>query len=241
MNISFFVALSAGLLSFLSPCVLPLIPSYISYITGLSFHELTEGEDKNKVRKITIKHSLIFIVGFSTIFILMGASASFIGKFLIDYRNIIQKVGGGLIFFFGLYIMGVLKLGFLSREVRVHLRKKPATLWGSYLVGNSFAIGWTPCVGPILGSILLYAGTTGSVSMGIGLLTAYSLGLGLPLFITSLGVSSFLLYFKRINKYMRLIQILSGLFLMVVGIMIFTGYFSVLSSYLQSWGMNNGM
>ncbi|NOZ64110.1 MAG: cytochrome c biogenesis protein CcdA [Caldiserica bacterium] len=241
MNISFYIAFSAGFLSFLSPCVLPLIPSYISYITGLSFHELTGESDRSKIRKITIKHSLIFIAGFSTIFILMGASASFIGKFLIEYRNIIQKIGGGLIFFFGLYIMGILKLGFLNREVKVHLHKKPASLWGSYLVGNSFAVGWTPCVGPILGSILLYAGTTGSVNMGIRLLAAYSLGLGLPLFITSLGVSSFLLYFKRISKYMRLIQILSGLFLIVVGILIFTGYFSILSSYLQFWGMKSGM
>lgn len=236
-SISLFIAFSAGFLSFVAPCVLPLIPSYVSYITGLSFRELTGENDRGKIRVITIRHSLLFIAGFSTIFILMGASASFVGRVLIDYQNIIRKVGGILIFLFGLYIIGLLRLNFLGREAKIRLPRKPPGLCGSYLVGNTFAVGWTPCVGPILGTILLYAGTTGSVGSGIRLLTAYSLGLGLPLFITSLAINSFLIYFKKVQKHMRLIQVLCGIFLLAVGVLIFTNYFSILSSYLQSWGI----
>ncbi len=167
----------------------------------------------------------------------MGASASFVGKALFDYQNVIRKVGGILIFLFGLYIMGLLRLNLLGREVKIRLPRKPPGLWGSYLVGNTFAVGWTPCVGPILGTILVYAGTTGSVGSGVRLLTAYSLGLGLPLFLTSLALNSFLIYFKRVQRYMRLVQVLCGIFLLAVGVLIFTNYFSVLSSYLQSWGI----
>ncbi|NOX97181.1 MAG: cytochrome c biogenesis protein CcdA [Nitrospirae bacterium] len=236
-NISLFIAFSAGLLSFISPCVLPLIPSYVSYITGLSFRELTGENDRSRIRIITIKHSLLFIAGFSTIFILLGASASFVGKVLLDYQNVIRKVGGVLIFLFGLYIMGLLRWNFLGREAKIRLSRKPRGLWGSYLVGNTFAVGWTPCVGPILGTILFYAGTTGSISSGIRLLTAYSLGLGLPLFITSLAINSLLIYFKKVQRHMRLVQVVSGIFLLVVGVLIFTNYFSILSSYLQAWGV----
>ena len=236
-NISLFIAFGAGFLSFIAPCVLPLLPSYISYITGLSFKELTGESDRSRIRIITIRHSLFFIAGFSTIFILMGASASFAGKILLDYQDIIRKVGGILIILFGLYIMGLLRLNFLGREAKISFARKPSGLWGSFLVGNAFAVGWTACVGPILGTILLYAGTTGSVGQGIKLLAAYSLGLGIPFFIASLSINSFLVRFKKIRKYTRLIQIISGIFLAVVGVLIFTNYFSILSSYLQSWGI----
>ncbi len=236
-HISLFIAFGAGFLSFIAPCVLPLLPSYVSYITGLSFQELTQEFDRGRIKIITIRHSLLFIAGFSTIFILLGASASFAGKILHDYQNVIRKAGGILIILFGLYIMGLLRWNFLSREAKVHLSRKPSGLWGSYLVGNAFAMGWTACVGPILGTILLYASTTGSVGSGIKLLMAYSLGLGIPLFITSLAINTFLVHFKKVRKYMRLIQVVSGIFLLAVGVLIFTNYFSILSSYLQSWGI----
>jgi len=232
-NISLFIAFAAGFLSFIAPCALPLVPSYLSYITGLTFKDLTG----KGVRILTIKHSLLFIAGFSTVFILLGATASSLGNMLREYQNVLRWIGGLIIIFFGFYIMGLLKLNFFSKGKKFEFATKPPGLLGSFLVGSSFAIGWTACVGPILGTILFYAGSTGTVSQGVMLLTAYSLGLGIPFFITSLTVNSFLSAFKRIRKYMRLIEIISGVFLIFVGILILTNYFVILSSYLQSIGI----
>src|SRR4030067_3240157 len=150
-HISIVVAFSAGFLSFVSPCVLPLVPSFVTYITGLTFEDITSSKDKSRVRYITIANSLAFIGGFSSIFILLGASATFIGEALLAYQDIIQKIGGVLIVLLGLYIMGVIKLNFLSSEKKFHIENKPAGFIGSFLVGMAFAAGWTPCVGPILG------------------------------------------------------------------------------------------
>ncbi len=174
-NISVFVAFTAGLLSFLSPCVLPVIPSYVSYITGISFEDLSGAQDRARIRRITLKNSFFFIAGFSLIFVMLGASSSLLGKVLSDYQNIIRKAGGILIVLFGLYIAGILRLRFLSGEKKLHVQSKPAGLLGSFLVGVAFAAGWTPCIGPVLGSILLYAGTTTSVASGMGLLASYAL------------------------------------------------------------------
>lgn len=226
------MAFGGGLLSFFSPCVLPLIPSYVSYITGISFEDLTGEQDRRRIRMVTLKNSLLFIAGFSFVFILLGASSSFLGSILYDYQVTIRKVGGILIIIMGCYITGFLKIGFLSRDKRFHLKNKPAGLVGSFLVGVAFAAGWTPCIGPILGSILLYASTAGSVASGIELLTAYTLGLGLPFLITSLAINTALSYFKRLRRYMRAVSIVSGLFLVVMGIMLFTGKLTVLTQYL---------
>jgi cytochrome c-type biogenesis protein len=236
-HVSFLIAFGAGFLSFISPCVLPLVPSYVSYITGLSFEDLTENRDVRSVRWRTITHSLSFIAGFSTVFIFFGASATFIGKVLLTYQDLIRQVGGVLIIFFGLYIMGVLKIPFLTVERKLHLEKKPAGYVGSFLVGIGFAAGWTPCVGPILGSILLYASTSDSMAKGIGLLAVYSLGLGLPLFISSLAINSFLVGFKKVARYMRWITLGSGIFLVVVGVMVFTDTLSLFSAWLQKRGI----
>jgi len=231
-NVSLFMAFGGGLLSFFSPCVLPVIPSYVSYITGISFEDLTGEQDRGRIRKTTLKNSIFFIAGFSLIFILLGASSSFLGAMLSEYQGIIRKAGGVMIVVMGLYIAGVLKIGFLSREKRLHLQNKPAGLLGSFLVGTAFAAGWTPCIGPVLGSILLYASTAGSVASGIELLTAYALGLGIPFFFTSLAINTALSYFRKINRSMRVISAVSGLFLVVAGIMLFTGTFGVLSRYM---------
>ncbi len=236
-HISIFVAFSAGFLSFVSPCVLPLVPSFVTYITGLTFEDITSDEEKTRVRYITIINSLAFIGGFSFVFILLGASATFIGEVFLAYQDIIQKIGGILIVLFGLYIMGVIKLNFLSSEKKFHIENKPAGFIGSFLVGMAFAAGWTPCVGPILGSILLYASTTGSVAKGMGLLAVYSLGLGLPLFISALAINTFLATFKVITRHMRWITILSGAFLIIVGIMIFSGSFTFLTAWFQKHGI----
>ena len=190
-NISLLLAFSAGLFSFLSPCVLPLVPSYVSYITGLSFEDLTNKTERTDILKTTVFNSLLFILGFSVVFISLGASASYIGKLMVSYQEIIRKVGGVIIIIFGLFIMGILKMNFLQVEKKMHIKSKPAGYIGSFLVGIGFAAGWTPCVGPILGSILLFASTSGSVATGIKLLTIYSIGLALPLFISALAINSF--------------------------------------------------
>lgn len=235
-NMSFMIAFSAGFLSFISPCVLPLVPSYISYITGLSLEELTSPEGKAKAREIALKNSLMFILGFSTIFIFFGASATFIGQFFLSNQDIIRQIGGLLIIFFGLYIMGLFKFAFMARDTRHQFQRKPAGYVGSYFVGIAFGAGWTPCVGPILGSILLYASTTGSVITGIQLLAVYSIGLGLPLFLSALGVQSFLLYFKKTSRYMGWISGASGAFLVAVGVMIFTNSLTRLTSFFTEIG-----
>ena len=236
-HLSIFVAFSAGLLSFVSPCVLPLVPSYVTYITGLTFEDITSNKDRAKIRLITIFNSLVFIGGFTTVFVLFGGSATYIGRVLLTYQDIVQKVGGILIIIFGFYIMGVLKLDFLTSEKKIHIERKPGGYFGSFLVGMAFAAGWTPCVGPILGSILLYASTSGSVAKGMGLLAAYSLGLGLPLFISALAINSFISTFKVITRYMRWITITSGIFLIIIGIMIFTNSFTILSAWFQQHGI----
>ncbi len=236
-NMSFFIAFSAGFLSFVSPCVLPLVPSYVSYITGLSLEELTSPEGKARARKMAMKNSLMFILGFSTIFIFFGASATFMGQFFLSNQAIIRKIGGVLIIFFGLYIMGLIKPALLMRDARFHFQNKPAGYIGSYLVGVAFGAGWTPCVGPILGSILLYASTTGSVFTGIQLLAVYSLGLGLPLFLSSLGVQTFLIYFKKTSRHLRFVSGASGVFLVLVGLLIFTNSLTRLTSFFTEIGL----
>ncbi len=236
-QLSIFMAFLAGLLSFVSPCVLPLVPSFVTYITGLTFEDITSNKDKARIRAITITNSLTFIAGFTTVFIIFGASATFLGQVFITYQDIIQKVGGVLIILFGLYIMGVLKLNFLTSEKKIHIENKPAGYLGSYIVGMAFAAGWTPCVGPILGTILLYASTTGSIAKGIGLLAVYSLGLGLPLFISALAINTFISTFKVIARYMRLITLVSGIFLIIIGVMIFTNSFTILTTWFQQHGI----
>ncbi|MBI5193396.1 MAG: cytochrome c biogenesis protein CcdA [Nitrospirae bacterium] len=231
------MAFLAGLLSFVSPCVLPLVPSFVTYITGLTFEDITSDKDRARIRKITISNSLAFIAGFTTIFILFGASATFIGQVFLQYQDIIQKIGAVLIILFGLYIMGVLKLNFLTKEKKFHIENKPSGYLGSYIVGMAFAAGWTPCVGPILGTILLYASTTGSIGKGIGLLAVYSLGLGLPLFISALAINTFISTFKVIARYMRWITIISGIFLILIGVMIFTNSFTIITTWFQQHGI----
>ncbi|MBI5096566.1 MAG: sulfite exporter TauE/SafE family protein [Nitrospirae bacterium] len=236
-QLSIFLTFAAGLLSFVSPCVLPLVPSYVTYITGLTFEDITSNKDRARVRFITIVNSLTFIAGFTCIFVLFGASATYIGKLLLTYQEVIKKIGGILIVLFGLYIMGALKLNFLSSEKKIHLKNKPGGYLGSFVIGMAFAAGWTPCVGPILGSILLYASTTGSVAKGMGLLAVYSLGLGLPLFISALTINTFISTFKVIARYMRWITIISGVFLIIVGVMIFTNSFTILTAWFQQHGI----
>jgi len=224
-DISLFIAFAAGLLSFVSPCVLPLVPSYVTYITGLTIEELTSETQRARVRGTIIANSLLFIA--------FGASASLAGQLLLTYQDFLRKLGGVIIVVFGLYVMGLLKLKFLMAEKRVHFTSRPAGYAGSVLVGVAFAAGWTPCVGPILGTILLYASTTDSMLTGVKLLTSYSMGIALPLFITALAIDSFLNYFKKIKAYMYGISLASGIFLVLVGVMIYTNSLTILTSILE--------
>ncbi|HJU06851.1 MAG TPA: cytochrome c biogenesis protein CcdA [Nitrospiraceae bacterium] len=236
-QISLFAAFGAGLLSFVSPCVLPLVPSYISYITGLSLERLMDQAERQRFRKTIVVNSLLFIAGFSCVFIAFGASASLIGQVLITYQEHIRKIGGILIIIFGLYLLGVLNIGFLSTEKRLHFGNRPAGYIGSFLIGVAFAAGWTPCVGPVLGTILLYASTTDSLLNGVTLLASYSLGLGLPLFATALGVDRFLSYFKQVRSYLWGVSTVSGVFLVVVGVMIYANSLTMITSFLERYGI----
>jgi cytochrome c-type biogenesis protein len=219
-DVSIPMAFLAGFLSFLSPCVLPLLPSYVSFITGVSFEKLTSGEDRKRVRFLTITNSLAFVSGFSAVFISLGASSSFIGQLLYKHQEWIRIGGGILVIVFGLFISGIIKLDFLLKERRVHLHGRPAGYLGSFLIGMTFAAAWSPCIGPILGAILLYAAAEGSASYGLKLLSAYSLGLALPFFLSSLAINIFLSYSKVLYRFMRVIMLLSGLLLIIFGIML---------------------
>ena len=226
-EIGYITAFLGGVLSFLSPCVLPLIPSYVSFITGMSFEDFKSG-DKALIRRITLINSTAFVVGFSTVFIMLGVFSSFMNYVLtrsfvlFGLKITIFQIAGVVVIFFGLYIMGVFKVGFLSRERRVHLHSKPRGYWGSFVVGLTFGAGWTPCIGPILGSILTIAAASGSSMYGFKLLSVYSAGLAIPFLTTSLAINTFLSHFSAIQKYMRIIMILSGLLLIAFGVILLT-------------------
>lgn len=228
-SVSYIVAFTAGLLTFLSPCLLPLVPSFIAYITGVSFGELKDAGKKVEVRKKAVIHSLLFIAGFSVIFILLGLTATVIGKALFAYQKYIRIGGGILIAVFGFYLTGLLKLDFLVKERRFKFSTKGASYLGSFLVGVTFAAAWTPCAGPILGSILVLAGTKADVTQGAALLTVYSLGIAVPFFVTGLLVDLFLEYFNRFKKIISAVNIVGGIFLIIVGILVATNYLQVIS------------
>jgi cytochrome c-type biogenesis protein len=224
------VAFTAGLFSFLSPCVLPLFPSYLSFITGMSVDRLA-GEVTAAARARVMLHSLAFIVGFTAVFVSLGASFSAAGQFLLDYRDWIRIAGGSLIVIFGLYIAGILRLGALGRTHQFQIRSKPAGLLGSFAVGLTFAIGWTPCVGPILGSILTLASNEKTVSEGVGLLLAYSAGLGVPFLLFSLGLGAFLKFFKRYRPLLPIVERVAGVLLIAVGVLVASNYYIVLNAW----------
>jgi cytochrome c-type biogenesis protein len=234
---SLMAAFIAGLLSFISPCVLPLVPSYLSYVTGLSFNQLTDSAEQRRMRRTIVFNSLLFILGFSTVFIAFGASASLMGQFLTDYQAIIRKIGGVLIIGFGLYLGGVLKVPSLMRERRLHFNTRPAGYLGSFLIGAAFAAGWTPCVGPVLATMLMYASTTETLLDGVTLLGFYSFGLGLPLFFASLGLDRFLGYTKGARGYLNTASVSSGVLLIAFGVVLYTNSLFLLTAFFEQHGI----
>ena len=229
-SVGVLVAFSAGLFSFLSPCVLPLFPSYLSFITGMSVERLS-GEVTAGTRGRVLVHSLAFIAGFTAVFVSLGVSVSAAGQFLLDYRDWIRIAGGILIIVFGLYIAGVLRVGLFGRTAQLQIREKRAGLLGSFAVGLTFAIGWTPCVGPILGSILTLASNDKTVAQGTGLLLAYSAGLGIPFLLFSLALGAFLRFFKRYRVVMPVVERVAGVLLIVVGVLVVSNYYIALNAW----------
>jgi cytochrome c-type biogenesis protein len=221
------VAFSAGLLSFLSPCVLPLVPSYLTFVTGMSL------EDVQRSRRTALVHALLFVAGFSLIFLALGASATVLGRLLLAYKAWITRIGGVLVLLFGLYLLGVFNLGAFARERRVHLTDKPLGYLGTVVVGIAFGAGWTPCLGPILAGILTYTATQSDLSRGLWLLGAYSLGLALPFVLAAVAIEAFLTAFQRLRPHMVWVSRISGALLVIVGIMMITNYFTILSGFLQ--------
>ena len=228
-QLSITVAIGAGALSFLSPCVLPIFPSYLSFVTGLSLEDMQTGREAATRRRIILS-ALLFILGFSLVFVSMGASFSLLGSFLYDYQGGIRRAGGVLIVLFGLQVAGWLRVPFLLRERRVELRNRPAGYLGAFLVGVTFAAGWTPCIGPILGSVLSLASTAGTARTGTLLLAAYSLGLDVPFFLSALAVDRFFTVFDRFKRFLPVMNAVAGAVLILVGALLLTNYFSVLAA-----------
>jgi cytochrome c-type biogenesis protein len=223
------IAFGAGLASFLSPCVFPLIPSYITFITGMTL------EDARRSRRIALVHALLFVLGFSLIFLALGASATLLGRLLVTYRVWISRVGGLLVLSFGLYLLGFFNLGAFSRERRIHITDKPLGYLGTLVVGVAFGAGWTPCIGPILGSILTYAATQADLSRGVALLGAYSLGLAIPFVLAAIALERFLGAFSRLRQHLVWVNRLSGAMLVVVALLMITNYLTVITGVLQGW------
>lgn len=220
-EVSLIAAFLAGLLSFISPCVLPLVPGYISFISGISLEDIENKKQQNK--NTIIISSLFFIIGFSLIFILLGATATLLGSFLLEKAFILRKVAGLIIILFGIHMSGLYRIKFLDYEKRIYTNTKPLNIVvGPFLMGLAFAFGWTPCIGPVLAAILVYAGTQDTVYQGILLLTLYSAGLGIPFLLTAIALNKFYLFSNKIKRHFKIIEIVGGIFLIMIGGLILT-------------------
>jgi cytochrome c-type biogenesis protein len=235
-QVTLLAAFIAGVLSFISPCVLPLIPGYVSFVSGVSLEEMRGGSAASDAsRRQVLITSLAFILGFSLVFIALGASASAVGKFLFARLPLLERIAGAVIIVFGLHTMGVFRIAALETEKRVQTQKRPAGPFGAVLVGIAFAFGWTPCIGPILGGILVVAGAKETVREGVVLLAVYSLGLRIPFLLTSLAIDRFFAVSKRIRRHYHTIELVSGALLVVVGLLIFTHQLTVITQRLQPY------
>lgn len=228
-SLGLFIAFTAGILSFLSPCVLPLVPSYVSFITGMNL------EDLHHSKRTTLIHAALFVAGFTLIFLALGAGATVFGQLMLRNRDIIARVGGVLIIIFGLYLLGVFNLGFLMKDTRLHLANKPLGYFGTVVVGIAFGAGWSPCIGPILGAILTMAANEADLGRGLTLLFAYSMGLAVPFMAAALMVERFLAVFAKMRKHMIWVNRIAGVLLILIGVLMVTNRFTMLANWLQDF------
>jgi len=232
IQLSIPIAFVAGIVSFLSPCVLPLVPGYISMLSGASMEELRAGGDASLVARI-VRNSLAFVLGFSLVFVALGASATAVGAFLLARRTVFNIVAGVIIIMFGLHLTGLVKIPFLYRDARLNTGAPRRGVTGSFLLGFAFAFGWTPCIGPILTGILALAATRDTLFQGMFLLAVYSAGLAIPFLLTSLGLSQFLKLYGRFRKHLQAVEVGSGVLLIAVGALMAFNKFTMLSGYLS--------
>ncbi len=225
-------ALLAGLLSFVSPCVLPIVPPYLAYLAGISFSQLTDDAVPQNVSRKIFLSSFFFVLGFTTVFVSLGATASFIGQSVAQYFNVLSVIAGVLIILMGLHFLGVFRFSILYREARIDVQRKPAGFIGAYVMGLAFAFGWTPCVGPVLAAILFVAGTEDTAMRGASLLAAYSLGIGIPFMLAALFAGRFIGVAGRLKKHMHKIEMVMGAFLVLTGILFVTGSMSYIAQWL---------
>lgn len=237
LDVSIYMAFAAGLISFLSPCVLPLVPGYVSFISGTSLEAVRERPDGRllfgRERRRLLFNAIFFIGGFSIVFMLFGASATWIGTLFASKIDILTKIAGLIIILFGLLKMGLIRTFVFYREARFQFQKRKYGLAGATLIGAAFAFGWTPCIGPILGSILAYAGTLEKMYQGMMLLLLYSVGLGIPFFLTAIAINQFFRFFDRIKRYLGLLEFMTGLILVAMGILVFFDKLVLIQGYLS--------
>lgn len=226
------VALIAGVISFLSPCVLPLVPGYVSMLSGATIEELKASTDMTLTARV-FRNSVAFVIGFSVVFVALGASATWVGKFLLAQRTAFNVVAGVLVVIFGLHLTGLIKIPFLYREARLDSGAPKRSLGGAFVLGFAFAFGWTPCIGPILTAILALAAQRQTVFQGMFLLAIYSAGLAIPFLLTGLGLSQFLKFYKGFRKHLQVVEVFSGVLLIGIGVLMALNKFTVLSGYLS--------
>jgi cytochrome c-type biogenesis protein len=229
-SVSLLAAIAAGIISFISPCVLPIVPGYLSFISGANMAQLKAGDEaaRGLARRVAIT-SLFFVLGFSTVFVTLGAAATFVGYLLQQYKRELGMIGGAVIIVLGLHTAGIIQIKWLLYEKRAEVRTRPLGLFGAYVVGLAFAFGWTPCIGPILGAILLYASQQATVWQGVLLLSAYSLGLGVPFLLAGLAINRFLAASGRLRRHMRVVEYVSGALLIGVGVLLLTDHLTTLA------------
>lgn len=231
-DIGFGAAFLAGLLSFVSPCVLPIVPPYLAYLAGVSFSDLQNAEvERERARRIILS-AVVFVAGFSTVFVALGATASFIGQTIAQYFGVLSVIAGVIIIIMGLHFLGLFRIGFLYREARVDVRNKPAGFVGAYVMGLAFAFGWTPCVGPVLAAILFIAGAEDTALRGAGLLAVYSFGIGLPFIIAAVFASRFISWANRFKRHMATVEKAMGGLLVITGLLFVTGQMSRIAQWL---------
>ena len=232
-SVSFVTAFAGGLASFVSPCVLPIVPGYLSFISGVNVAEFkASAAPSGLVRRVAIM-SCVFVLGFSTVFVALGAAATYIGYWLQQYKRELGMVGGALVIVLGLHTAGIIRIPWLLYEKRAEMKQRPVGLLGAYVVGLAFGFGWTPCIGPILGAILLYASQQETVSEGVMLLSSYSLGLGVPFIVSGLAINRFVRASGRLKRHMRAVEIASGVLLIGVGLLLLTDRLTVLAQWFS--------